>query len=105
MVSDACNATVCQKTNMPPYPSADIKPAGGTVSLLFGDSSTGTLASGPVAQDVAAIAGLSMPQQAFAAVSDTNSTAVMQGTNGIFGLGFPGARYVLCYCVLYSSSM
>ncbi|KAF8500835.1 aspartic peptidase domain-containing protein [Russula emetica] len=94
MVSDACNTTVCQQTNMPPYPSVNINPVGGNVSLLYGDSSTGTLASGPVAQDVGAIAGLSMAQQAFAAVSDTNSTAVMQGTNGIFGLGFPGASHV-----------
>lgn len=96
MVSDACNTDVCQKTNMPPYPSANIKPAGGVVTLLYGDSLTGTHASGPVAQDVGAIAGLSMAQQAFAAISDTNSTAVIQGTNGIFGLGFPSARYVLC---------
>ena len=80
---------------MPTYPSANIKPAGGLVDLLYGDSSTGTHASGPVARDVGAIAGLSMAQQAFVAVSDTNSTAVMQGTNGIFGLGFPGTRCVL----------
>jgi len=79
---------------MPPYPSANIKPAGGVVSLLYGDSLTGTHASGPVAQDVGAIAGLSMAQQAFAAVSDTNSTAVMNGTNGIFGLGFPSGSHV-----------
>jgi hypothetical protein len=95
IASDACNTKVCQKTNMPPYPSADIKPAGGVVSLSYGDSSTGTHASGPVAQDVGAIAGLSMAQQAFAAVSKTNSTAVTHGTNGIFGLGFPSGRYVL----------
>lgn len=81
---------------MPAYPSADIKPTGGVVSLAYGDSTTGTVASGPIAQDVGAIAGLSMTQQAFAAISNTNSTAVMQGTNGIFGLGFPSGRYVLC---------
>ncbi|KAF8476662.1 aspartic peptidase domain-containing protein [Russula ochroleuca] len=94
VVSDACNSTVCENTNMPPYPSADIKPAGGSVTLLYGDSSTGTHASGPVAQDVAAIAGLSMSQQPFAAISDTNSTAVMHGSNGIFGLGFPSGSQV-----------
>jgi hypothetical protein len=96
VASDACHTTVCQKTNMPPYPSANINPAGGVVSLLYGDSSTGTYARGPAAQDVGAIAGLAMAQQAFAAISDTNSTAVMKGSNGIFGLGFPSARYVLC---------
>ena len=96
MVSDACNTSVCHKTNMPPYPSANIEPAGGDVSLSYGDSLTGTHASGPVAQDSGTLAGLSMAQQAFAAVSDTNSTAVTQGTNGILGLGFPSERYVLC---------
>jgi hypothetical protein len=90
---------------MPPYPSGNIKLAGGVANLSYGDSSTGTHANGPVAQDVVAIAGLSMAQQVFAAVSDTNSTAVMQGTNGIFGLGFPSERYVLWYRVLCSSSM
>ena len=81
---------------MPSYPSASIKPAGGVVNLLYGDSTSGTFASGPVAQDVGAIAGLAMAQQAFAAISNTNSSAVVQGANGIFGLGFPSQRYALC---------
>jgi hypothetical protein len=79
---------------MPRYPSASIKPAGGPVDLRYGDSLTGTHARGPVAQDVAAIAGLSMSGQVFAAVSDTNTTGVMYGANGIFGLGFPGGGWV-----------
>ena len=99
VVSDACNTTVCSKTNMPVYPSANIQPTGGSVNLLYGDSLTGTHASGPLARDVAAVAGLSMPQQAFAAVSDTNNIGVIYGLNGIFGLGFPSAR-----CVLETSS-
>jgi Eukaryotic aspartyl protease len=95
VASDACKTAVCKKTNMPLYPSANIKLAGGSVNLLYGDSLTGTHASGPVAQDVAVVAGLSMSQQPFAAISDTNNTSVMQGANGIFGLGFPGGRCVL----------
>jgi hypothetical protein len=95
VVSDACKAKVCINTNMPRYPSASIKPAGGPVNLRYGDSLTGTHASGTVAQDVAAIAGLSMSQQVFVAVWDTNITAVMYGANGIFGLGFPGGRCVM----------
>lgn len=94
VVSNACATTVCKNTNMPPYPSANIKPAGGTVNLLYGDSSTGTHASGPVAQDTTTVAGLAMPQQPFAAISDTNNTSVMQGANGIFGLGFPSGSEV-----------
>lgn len=95
VVSDACNTKVCNKTDMLVYPSANIQPAGGSVNLLYGDPLTGTYASGPLAQNVAAVAGLSMPQQAFAAISDTNNT-------GFSGLRFPSARcvpniYVLCY--------
>jgi len=95
VVSDACETTVCRNSNMPAYPSANITLAGGAVNLQYGDSTSGTYANGPVAQDVAAIAGLSMSQQIFAAISDTNSTAVTAGTNGIIGLGFPSTRYVL----------
>ena len=91
VVSDACNTKVRNKTDMSVYPSANIQPAGGSVNLLHGDSLTGTYASGPLAQDVAAVAGLSMPQQAFAAISDTNHTGVMYGLNGNFGLEFPSA--------------
>jgi hypothetical protein len=94
VVSSACTTTVCESTNMPPYPSADIQPAGGSVSLLYGDSFTGTHASGPVAQDTTTFAGLALPQQPFAAISDTNNTSVMQGANGIFGLGFPSGSQV-----------
>ncbi|KAH9179380.1 acid protease [Lactarius sanguifluus] len=94
VVSSACTTSVCESTNMPPYPSANIKPAGGSVNLLYGDSSTGTHASGPVAQDTATVAGLAIPQQPFAAISDTNNTSVMQGANGIFGLGFPSGSQI-----------
>jgi hypothetical protein len=80
---------------MPRYPSASIKAAGGPVNLRYGDSSTGTHASGPVAQDVVAIAGLSMSQQVFVAVSDTDITGVMYGANGILGLGFPSGGCVM----------
>jgi Eukaryotic aspartyl protease len=77
---------------MPTYPSANIKPVGAPVNIRYGDSKTGTHASGPVTQDIVAIAGLAMSQQAFIAVSDTNNTGVMRGANGIFGLGFPSER-------------
>ncbi|KAN0127433.1 aspartic peptidase [Lactarius tabidus] len=94
VVSDACTTTVCKNTNMPPYPSASINPAGGSVNLLYGDSLTGTHASGPIAQDTTTVAGLALPQQAFAAISNTNNTSVMQGANGIFGIGFPSGSLV-----------
>ncbi|TFY64841.1 hypothetical protein EVG20_g5810 [Dentipellis fragilis] len=92
VVSDACKTNVCKTSRMPAYPASQIQPAGGSVTLQYGDSLTGTHAKGPVAQDTASIAGLSMPQQPFAAISDTNNTSVMNGANGIFGLGFPSSR-------------
>ena len=55
---DACNTKVCNKTDMLVYPSANIQPAGGSVNMLCGDSLTGMHASGPLAQNVAAVAGL-----------------------------------------------
>ncbi|KAI0313848.1 acid protease [Amylostereum chailletii] len=94
VVSDACSTDICSKTNEPPYPTSRLSPAGGSVNLLYGDSVTGTHASGPIGLDTGTIAGLAMKQQAFAAVSDTNNTSVMNGANGIFGLGFPSGSQV-----------
>ncbi|KAH9969769.1 aspartic peptidase domain-containing protein [Russula dissimulans] len=94
VISDECKTTVCQSVNTPTYLSADIKLAGGSVNLSYGDSLTGTHANGPVAQDIVAIAGLSMPQQPFAAISDTNNSGLIYGASGIFGLGFPSGSLV-----------
>lgn len=56
---------------------------------MYGDSRTGTQASGPIGTDTAGVAGLSVPQQCFAAIVDTNTTVLNAGTAGILGLGFP----------------
>jgi hypothetical protein len=61
--------------------------------MNYGDSTTGTYASGPVGKDTATIAGLSMPNQTFAAIDNTTNSAVSFGAAGIFGLGFPSERY------------
>ncbi|TFY83839.1 hypothetical protein EWM64_g166 [Hericium alpestre] len=94
IVTDACKTQVCRHSNLPPYPSAQVKPAGGSVALQYGDSLTGTHANGPVAQNTATIAGLSMPEQPFGAISDTNNTSIINGGDGIFGLGFPASSQV-----------
>ena len=75
---------------------------GATVNLTFGDSSTGTFASGPIVTDEVTLAGLSMQEQPFAAVSNTNNNAVLNGGAGIMGLGFPSQRFVVAH-VLYVS--
>ncbi|KAJ3856333.1 hypothetical protein EV368DRAFT_78840 [Lentinula lateritia] len=53
------------------------------ISLLYGDSRTGTHASGVIANDSVAIASLNLISQIFAAVNDTN-TSVLE--TGCFGL-------------------
>lgn len=60
--------------------------------MNYGDSTTGTFASGPVGKDVATIAGISILDQEFAAINDTTNPTVEFGAAGIFGLGFPGER-------------
>ncbi|KAI0367305.1 acid protease [Pilatotrama ljubarskyi] len=88
LVSDGCSPR-CPATNVPLYSHASLSPAGQDVSLLYGDSRTGTHASGPIGTDTVSIAGLSVDNQFFAAVVDTNTTVLQTGSAGILGLGFP----------------
>lgn len=60
--------------------------------MLYGDSKSGTFASGTVGLDTASIAGIAMPQHPFALIEDTNNLLVQFGATGIFGLSFPAAR-------------
>jgi hypothetical protein len=94
-MSDACNTKTCRKSTSQPYESSSGTSTGASVDLRFGDSSTGTNAAGPVVLDTVSVAGLSMDEQPFAAVNDTNNSAVQNGGAGIFGLGFPAQRYAL----------
>lgn len=76
--------------------------------MRYGDSTTGTFASGPVAMSTVSIAGVAIDNQMFAAIDDTTNTGtgparafpqfrtdifcgivVEFGAAGIFGLGFP----------------
>lgn len=91
-MSDACQTRTCKKSTSQPYTSSSGTSTGASVKLQYGDSSTGTHASGPVVLDTVAVAGLSMDSQPFAAVNDTDNSAVQNGGAGIFGLGFPAQR-------------
>ena len=86
-----CNSTV------PLYPETSFQPSGLTVQLLYGDSRTGTQATGPIGQDVVGVAGLSQKDQYFAAIVSTNTTVLETGSAGILGLGFPAIRSVLTF--------
>ncbi|KAF8876948.1 aspartic peptidase domain-containing protein [Infundibulicybe gibba] len=85
VLSDACK----RATDLPLYPQQALKPAGLDVELSYGDSRTGTRASGLIGTDQVELAGLSFSGQYFAAINDTNTSVLDTGSTGIFGLGFP----------------
>ncbi|KAH9936202.1 aspartic peptidase domain-containing protein [Fomitopsis serialis] len=89
IMSDTCQTPVCQKSTAHAYPTESMQLTGATVNLTYGDSTTGTFASGPIVMDEVTLAGLSMPMQPLAAISNTNNMAVLNGGAGIVGLGFP----------------
>ncbi|TBU23468.1 acid protease [Dichomitus squalens] len=88
VVTDQCGDS-CVQANVPLYPHADLTPAGQDVQLLYGDSRTGTHATGPIGTATVGVAGMSIPDQYFAAIVDTNTTVLQTGSSGILGLGFP----------------
>ena len=93
IMSDACRTDACKTSTAKPYRVASGQPTGAQVTLQYGDSTTGTHASGPVVLDSVAVGGLAMDSQALAAVNDTDNSAVQNGGAGIFGLGFPSQRW------------
>lgn len=64
------------------------------MQLFYGSSSDNTYAFGLIGTDTVSVAGLSLPQQYFAAINSTNTTIGETGSGGIFGLGFPINRLV-----------
>ena len=93
VMSDACTSG-CEG-NVPVYPQASFKPSGLDVAMIYGDSTTGTFATGTIGEDTVGLAGLTLTNQYFAAINRTNTSVVDVGSAGIFGLGFPVNRYVL----------
>ncbi|EIN13008.1 acid protease [Punctularia strigosozonata HHB-11173 SS5] len=96
IISDACTGGTCAKSNGTRYSTATANNTGAGVTLRYGDSTTGTQATGPIVKDTATIAGISVPQQVFAAVNFTDNTIVSSAVDaaGIFGLGFPSESLV-----------
>lgn len=62
--------------------------------MNYGDSTTGTSASGPIAYDTATLAGVSILSQTFGAITTTTNTIVKYGAAGILGLGFPSGSKI-----------
>ncbi|KAJ3001261.1 hypothetical protein NUW54_g6544 [Trametes sanguinea] len=88
VISNECRDR-CPGSGVPLYTTASITSTGQSISLLYGDSRTGTHASGVISKDTISMAGLSVPDQYFAAIMDTNTTVLQTGSAGILGLGFP----------------
>ena len=85
--SDACTEGCTTSGSV--YPEASFQYANIDVSMQYGDSTTGTFASGKVGDDTVTLAGLSLENQYFAAINRTNTSVSDVGAAGIFGLGFP----------------
>ncbi|KAH8835663.1 aspartic peptidase domain-containing protein [Flagelloscypha sp. PMI_526] len=94
VISDACTAGSCAQASVPKLPVTSLNTSSVSVTMRYGDSTTGTQASGPVAFDTATIAGLTMTEQPFVAVNSTTSDIVKFGSAGIFGLGFPSGSVI-----------
>jgi hypothetical protein len=91
VVGQSCKAG-CD-TRLPPYPLSTVNSTGLDVSLLYGDSGTGTYAHGVIGKGDVSLAKLQVPSQQFALINRTNAAVIESGASGIFGLGFPVNRF------------
>lgn len=87
VITDTCTADACDGAKSARFDSSSLNDSGSTVTMKYGDSTSGTSASGPIAFDTATIAGISIENQAFAAITKTTNPTVKYAA-GIFGLGF-----------------
>ncbi|KAJ3771658.1 aspartic peptidase domain-containing protein [Lentinula raphanica] len=94
VTTDACTTASCGKLIAPSYPMSSFNASGSSVTMNYGDSTTGTTASGPVGFETATLAGIAIQGQLFAAVNSTTNTVVQDGAAGIFGLGFPSGSNI-----------
>ncbi|KAG2034810.1 acid protease [Suillus americanus] len=88
VLSDICQGT-CSSANAALYPPNTFHDMGLDATIVYGDSMTGTYARGIIGYDVVSLAGLTLQDQYFAAINDTNTSVVQTKCSGIFGLGFP----------------
>ena len=87
VISDTCSEG-CNGVAQP-YRQITLQSTGIDVRLEYGDSRSGTFASGLVGSDDVTLGGFSLRGQPIAVINRTNTTLVQYGLAGIFGLGFP----------------
>ncbi|KAG1865478.1 aspartic peptidase domain-containing protein [Suillus subalutaceus] len=88
VLSNVCQGT-CSSVNAVLYPTNTFHDMGLDATIVYGDSKTGTYARGIIGYDAVSLAGLTLQDQYFAAINDTNTSVVQNKCSGIFGLGFP----------------
>ncbi|KAF8879079.1 aspartic peptidase domain-containing protein [Gymnopilus junonius] len=94
VVSDKCTENACQGAQVTRYPNDSFLSAEIDLDLYYGDSTTGTYASGLVGLETVSVAGVTMAKQPFALIDDTNNHIVGFNAAGIFGLSFPSASRI-----------
>ncbi|KAL1727962.1 aspartic peptidase domain-containing protein [Schizophyllum commune] len=87
VISDRC--TDCRTTGAQYPQDTFTSPEGLSISLQYGDSTSGTRADGLIGTDKVSVAGLQLEDQYFAAINSTNTSVIVTDSSGIFGLGFP----------------
>jgi len=88
VISNACGDG-CGSQDIPEFQMSELNYSGVDVQLFYGDSQTGTHAFGPIGSSEVTLAGISAPNQYFAAINNTNTSVTSAGSAGILGLGFP----------------
>ncbi|KLO16728.1 acid protease [Schizopora paradoxa] len=91
VITSSCSSSICQSSKATPYSPSSFQPIqdNADMKLVYGDSTTGTYASGVVGTDSVKLAGIGLDGQVFLAVNDTNNVSVENGAAGVLGLGFP----------------
>ncbi|KAF7330566.1 hypothetical protein MVEN_02496700 [Mycena venus] len=90
LMGSSCTSAVCVAA--PRYPLSYGSPTFGVVNnnqtLFKASYADGTVASGFVARESVQLANLTLPEQVFAVVTESNVT-MLDNVSGIMGLGFP----------------
>ncbi|KAK7061365.1 peptidase A1 domain-containing protein [Favolaschia claudopus] len=75
VISSDCATNACTRAaRTTRVPTRGLKKTGASVIMRYGDSTTGTHASGPIAQTTVSIAGVAIENQLFAAINDTSNS-------------------------------
>lgn len=102
IASDICHENACANSNVARYSKSQSSLTTDLyIDMKYGDSHSGTYASGTIGFDMVALHdGLNLARQPLGLIDDTTNLLVQYNASGIIGLGFPAGRYDLSsqYC-------